>query len=140
MAAEIKHATVATGREAGRGDIRKAQWNETHTITGTIPVANGGTDAADAPTARTNLGVGTGDSPQFAGVNIGNASDTTISRSAAGVIAVEGGVIPKENRANTFTADQRVDANVLIGGPASNGLTHLNRSFPWNCIPSLPNR
>ena len=113
MAAEIKHATVATGREAGRGDIRKAQWNETHTITGTIPVANGGTDAADAPTARTNLGVGTGDSPQFAGVNVGNASDTTLTRSAAGVLAVEGGVIPKENRANTFTADQTLNNSNL---------------------------
>lgn len=55
-----------------------------------LKVANGGTGAGTAATAATNLGLGTGDSPQFAGVNIGNASDTTITRSAAGVIAVEG--------------------------------------------------
>ncbi len=52
--------------------------------------------------------LGTGDSPQFAGINVGNASDTTITRSAAGVIAVEGGNVPLENRANTFTASQSI--------------------------------
>lgn len=40
-------------------------------------------------------------------LSISNA-DTTITRSAAGVLAVEGGVIPKENRANTFTANQEI--------------------------------
>lgn len=69
-------------------------------------IASGGTGASTAAGAATNLGLGTGDSPQFAAVNIGNATDTTITRSAAGVLAVEGGVIPKENRANTFTANQ----------------------------------
>lgn len=47
-------------------------------------------DDADQATARTTLGVGTGDSPQFTGVNVGHATDTTITRSAAGIIAVEG--------------------------------------------------
>ena len=41
-------------------------------------------------TARTSLGVGTGDSPQFTGIELGHASDTTVTRSAAGVLAVEG--------------------------------------------------
>ncbi len=39
---------------------------------------------------RTSLGVGTGDSPQFSAINVGHASDTTLTRSAAGVLAVEG--------------------------------------------------
>ena len=87
---------------------------------GTLPVANGGTGATIAATAATNLGLGTGDSPQFAGVNVGSASDTTISRSAAGVIAVEGGIIPKENRANTFSALQTISSGGLTvsGGNA----------------------
>ncbi len=34
--------------------------------------------------------IGTGDSPQFAGVNLGHASDTTLTRVSAGVVAVEG--------------------------------------------------
>lgn len=37
-----------------------------------------------------NQGVATTDSPQFAGVNVGHASDTTITRVSAGLIAVEG--------------------------------------------------
>lgn len=38
-------------------------------------------------------------------IDVGNA-DTTITRSAAGVLAVEGGIVPLENRANTFSANQ----------------------------------
>ena len=41
-------------------------------------------------TLRTSIGVGTGDSPQFTGIELGHASDTTLTRSAAGVLAVEG--------------------------------------------------
>jgi len=42
-------------------------------------------------TARNNLGVGTGDSPQFANVNLGHASNTTLGQgSAPGIAAVEG--------------------------------------------------
>lgn len=37
-----------------------------------------------------NQGVSTTDSPQFVGVNVGNASDTTVTRTSAGIIAVEG--------------------------------------------------
>ena len=44
----------------------------------------------DALGVRTKLGVGTGDSPQFAALNIGAATDTTLTRVSAGVLAVEG--------------------------------------------------
>lgn len=47
-------------------------------------------DDADQATVRTTLGVGTGDSPQFTAINLGHASDTTITRTGAGAIAVEG--------------------------------------------------
>lgn len=91
-----------------------------------LKVANGGTGAGTAATAATNLGLGTGDSPQFTAVNIGHASDTTITRSAAGVIAVEGGVVPKENRANTFSADQVFNGNVGIGTSTPSAKLHVN--------------
>ena len=57
---------------------------------GVLQAANNLSDVSSTTTARTNLGVGTGDSPQFTAVNIGNASDTTVTRVSAGVIAVEG--------------------------------------------------
>lgn len=46
--------------------------------------------AESGDTARTSLGVGTGDSPQFTGVNIGHATDTTLTRLSAGLAAIEG--------------------------------------------------
>ena len=52
--------------------------------TGTVWTAEGAT------TAATSMGVGTGNSPQFTAVNIGAATDTTVTRVSAGVIAVEG--------------------------------------------------
>lgn len=45
---------------------------------------------ANAAALATYAGVGTGDSPQFTAVNLGHASDTTLSRLSAGVVAVEG--------------------------------------------------
>ena len=44
-------------------------------------------------TLRTSIGVGTGDSPQFTGIEIGHASDSTLARSGAGDLSVEGNVI-----------------------------------------------
>lgn len=49
---------------------------------------------ADAAALATAAGFGTGDSPQLAGLNLGNASDTTLSRGAAGFLAVEGKRVP----------------------------------------------
>jgi len=46
--------------------------------------------AESGETARTSLGVGTGDSPQLTAVNIGHATDTTLARGAAGAPTVEG--------------------------------------------------
>lgn len=59
-----------------------------------IAITEGGTGASTAATARTNLGLGTGDSPQFTAIELGNASDTTIAREKAGVISVEGNYVP----------------------------------------------
>jgi hypothetical protein len=44
-------------------------------------------------TLRTSMGVGTGNSPQFTAVNVGAASDSTLARSSAGVLSIEGNII-----------------------------------------------
>lgn len=54
--------------------------------------------------ARIGLGLGTAASPQFTGINLGHASDTTITRASAGVIAVEG-VNVITTAGGTFTGD-----------------------------------
>jgi len=55
------------------------------------------------------VGLTTADSPQFAAVNVGAATDTTVSRSAAGKIAVEGKAVPLMSGAS----------DLVIAGPTA---------------------
>jgi len=59
---------------------------------GQMIVGDGTTDpvAESGATLRTTIGVGTGDSPQLTGIELGHASDTTLTRASSGVLAVEG--------------------------------------------------
>lgn len=47
-------------------------------------------DDTSGPAVRATLGIGTGDSPQLAGLNLGHTADTLLSRLAAGRVAVAG--------------------------------------------------
>lgn len=82
-------------------------------------------DVANAGTSRTNLGVGTGDSPYFTGVNIGHATDTTVSRAGAGDLAVEGNLMYRAGGTDVPVADGGTgvstlgSGNVLVGAGTS---------------------
>lgn len=77
------------------------------TTNSAVTVGQGGTGATTAANAATNLGLGTGDSPQFTAINLGHVSDTTITRVSAGVISVEG---------NTIYAAGGTDVAIADGG------------------------
>lgn len=101
----LGHASDTTLARSGAGDVT-IEGNAIYRAGGTdVPVADGGTGASTAAGAATNLGLGTGDSPQFAGVNLGHASDTTITRVSAGVVAIEGVNIVTTAGGVTFAAD-----------------------------------
>lgn len=55
----------------------------------------------------------TGASGNFGTIELGNASDTTLSRSSAGVLAVEGVVIPTISSTNTLTNKTLTDPAIV---------------------------
>jgi hypothetical protein len=114
---------------------------------GLLSAANNLSDLTNTATARTNLGLGTGDSPQFTAVNVGNASDTTITRASAGVIAVEGSNVllasnigstvqaydadtAKTDVAQTFTISQRGTVTTDNDGSFSMSATNNFKCTP----------
>jgi hypothetical protein len=87
-----------------------------------VAVADGGTGASTASAAATNLGLGTGDSPQFAGVNVGHASDTTITRTGAGDVAVEGNALYRAGGTDVPVTDGGTGASTASGARTNLGL------------------
>ena len=96
---------------------------------GAMIVGDGTTDpvAESGATLRTSIGVGTGDSPQFTAVNVGAATDTTVTRASAGVIAVEGDTVATIANAHTWAAPQRGTVTD-IGSQASTVTVNLDTS------------
>ena len=126
-AIELGHAsdTTIARSEAGVVTIEGAEIR-----TGTVPIGKGGTGETSASAAATALGLGTGDSPQFTAIELGNASDTTIARSDAGVVTIEGveirtGTVARGDGGTGQTSYSTGD--ILYG--ASSGTT-LNKLSP----------
>ena len=85
---------------------------------GEMIVGDGSTDpvAESGATLRTSIGVGTGDSPQFTGVELGHASDTTIARSGSGDITIEGNAVYRAGGTDVPVADGGTGASSLTDG------------------------
>jgi hypothetical protein len=85
---------------------------------GQMIVGDGTTDpvAESGATLRTSIGVGTGDSPQFTAVNVGAASDTTLARSSAGNLSVEGNLIYRAGGTDVPVADGGTGASTFTDG------------------------
>ena len=76
----------------------------------TDPVAESGADL------RTSIGVGTGNSPQFTGVELGHATDTTIARASAGNVTIEGNEIYRAGGTDVPVADGGTGRSTLTDG------------------------
>jgi len=85
---------------------------------GEMLVGDGTTDPAleSGATLRTSVGVGTGDSPQFTGIELGHATDTTIVRSGAGDITIEGNAVYRAGGTDVAVADGGTGASTLTDG------------------------
>jgi len=85
---------------------------ELETFAGLGAFANEYLDDANQAAMQTTLGLGTGDSPQFLGINVGAAADTTIAREGAGDITIEGNHVYRAG--GTDVADADVADNITI--------------------------
>jgi hypothetical protein len=105
----MQSTTTAVGGGTGSG-ITQAQGDARY-----AQRANNLSDLATPATAATNLGLGTGNSPQFTGINIGHATDTTITRTGAGDIAVEGNAIYRAGGTDVPVADGGTGSSTAAG-------------------------
>lgn len=97
-----------------------------------VAVADGGTGASSASAAATNLGLGTGDSPQFTAVNVGHATDTTLARLSAGDLSVEGNRIYRAGGTDVPVADGGTGASDASGARTNLGLVIGTNVQAWD--------
>lgn len=72
--------------------------------------------------SRAGLGLATTDSPQFAAVNIGHASDTTLARTGAGDIAVEGNALYRAGGTDVPVTDGGTGASTAAAARTNLGV------------------
>ena len=103
---ELGHASDTTISRSGPGRVQiEGQEVARGTPTdGNFLVGNGTIFTEESgDTARNSLGLGTGDNPQFNSIELGHASDTSITRPSAGTIAVEGVDVLTTSNTKTVT-------------------------------------
>lgn len=94
-----------------------------------LAVAEGGTGASSASGARDNLGLGTAASPQFATIELGAASDTTLARIAAGRVSIEGAEIATLTGTQTFT-NKTLTSPTMTSPYVSSGSMGIGQASP----------
>jgi len=77
-----------------------------------VPVSIGAV-LADSLTA---LGLGTGDSPRFTGIEVGHATDTTVTRANAGNLNIEGNLVYRAGGTDVPVADGGTGVSTLTDG------------------------
>ena len=112
MAITVKHNKVSTVPDGDDTSlVRPSDWNEDHVLTGTVPVANGGTGAA----TLTGYVVGNGTAAMTASSTIPSTAITglgTISTQNANNVTITGGSISGTTVGISLRLLQLTDANL----------------------------
>ena len=117
---------VAVLHEYASADWRLVSYSRADAASGVLSVANGGTGAATAAAAASNLGVGTEDSPQFTGIELGHATANTLAASS-GDLSIEGNTVYRAGGTDVPVADggtgaSSLTANAVLTGNATSAI------------------
>jgi trimeric autotransporter adhesin len=137
MAITVKHKFVSTIPDDPDATlIRPSNWNDTHDLTGTVPIANGGTNATTAADALTNLGAYPASNP----AGYGTGTVTSVAATVPSFLSVTGSPITTSGTlALTYSGTALPVANGGTGVTTSSGansvvLRDANANITTNCL------
>lgn len=116
---KLENGTVYTLLPASGGSIVN-QFLATNRLTGTVAIANGGTGAGDAPTARTNLGLAIGTDVQAYSASL--ASIVGLA-GTTGLLRKTGSTTWSLDTASYLTANQTITLSGDVTGSGSTAIT-----------------
>jgi hypothetical protein len=148
MAITVKHSKVSTiPDDADTSLVRPSDWNDDHVLTGTVPVANGGTGAA----TLTGYVKGNGTSPMTASATVPSTDITglgTMSTQNANNVTITGGSISGTTVSGYIPTTEKAVANgvatldgsgtVPISQLPSAVLGALSYQGTWNASTNTP--
>ena len=87
-------------------------------------VGDGSTDPVfeSGATLRTSIGVGTGDTPQLTGIELGHATDTTLTKASSGDMNIEGNIVYRAGGTDVPLTDGGTGSGTAGGARTNLGL------------------
>lgn len=128
-------AAVGANWVVSQVNIDGAVTGPTSAVDATVAGFNGATGKIikqlSAAEIRAAAALATSDSPQFTGIELGHATDTTLSRVAPGVAAIEGNIIPTVvSGVLTVPATSSGPSELRLREDTDNGTNHVGLKAP----------
>ena len=123
---------VAIGSDVQAFDAQLADVAGLTPADGAVIIGDGSNFVAESgATLRTSVGVGTSDSPQFAGIELGHASDNTLTASS-GDLSIEGNVVYRAGGTDVPLTDGGTGASSASAARANLGLAIGSDVQAWD--------
>jgi hypothetical protein len=131
MAITVKHKFVSAIPDAGDATVvQPSNWNDNHDLVGTIPVANGGTNATTAADALTNLGAYPASNPNGYTSNTGTVTSIIAGTGLSGGTITSTGTIAIDSTVATLSGTQTLTNKTIL--PRVSSTTSIGSPLAWN--------